>query len=536
MKKTLALVLALIMLFSLCACGGDTGTTPPDDDSGSGNVTTTPDGGSGDSTSADPNADKYGGVLVTARSVNPTSLFYPYMYASSQKYCFPAVETLGRMNLDTFLYEPFLCDSWEEDREAQTLTLKIKQGIKFHDGSDLNADSVAWNFTFMMENGNGGQIGNPTEVTIEDEYTVKLTYGEGMALTIIEQVAATPIYSKVAYETNGLDWCLNNIVGTGPFVFEEYEPDSYMTFVRNENYWQEGLPYLDGVRHQIIPEWSALMSAFVNEDIDWFVCGDMTTMDSLEAMGIENKALVLPDSGTTFGIYPNSMIEGDPLYDVEVRKAIMLYGVDWDLVTFAAKGKYGFTSIQGITEGALGYSAELENESYYDPDKAMQMLADAGYPNGFSTKIYSANYGIPAATALQAELAKIGITAEVEQIQTSDGRRYDGTTPGFWINSGYTAVDFGNSLLRQYSGYGQMNRMMNFSDEYQAVVDKVQNAATEAESAQYIGEAIRKLSVDECLYRVMFIQNNVCYLQDDVVDSGLESNNYYTPEIAYIKK
>ena len=551
-KRLLVMFLALALVLCTAACGGGKAEEQPaqsSNESAAANQETAPAGNTEQAATEAANAknefnqgtegtseeDKYGGELVTCRSVNPTCLFYPYMYASSQKYCFPAIETLGRYNLETNHYEPFLCESWERDNEALTLTLKLKQGIKFHDGSDFNAESVKWEFEYMIENGNGNLIGNPAGFEVVDDYTLKIQFSN-FALDWEDVIAATPIYSQKEFEDNGLAWCLNNIVGTGPFVMKEYVADSYMTFERNENYWQEGLPYLDSVKHQIIPDWAGEMTAFDQGTIDWFVCGDISTADSLFAMGYDNGAVETVDGGTVFGVYPNSMIEGDPFYDVRVRQAVLLYGVDWDAVTFQAKGKYGFTSLQGITDGALGYSADVEKESYYDVEKAKALLAEAGYENGFDTKIITANYGVPAATALQDQLKAIGINAEIEEIATSDGRRYDGSTPGLYINSGNTTYDYGKQLQRQYSYIGQMNKMCNFSEEYNAVCDSVFSAQDYESKAASIQQAIHMLSVDECLYRVMFIQPNILFLNDRVIDSGLETNNYYTPEIAWIDK
>lgn len=532
-KKMIALLLALIMVAAFAACGDKAGTEDPKETETS-DVTNAPENVTANP-EADSEADKYGGTLVTCRSVNPSCLFWPYQYGATSKYTFPAIEQLGRYNYETGHYDPFLAESWERDNENLTLTIKLKEGIKFTDGSDFNADVVKWEFDLMEEFGNSSQICNPVETRVIDEYTVEVQY-DSFSLDWEDMIGQVLIYSKKAYEDNGLDWCVTNMVGTGPFVLDEYVVDSYMSFSRNENYWQEGLPYLDGVRHQIIPEWSAEMSAFVNGEIDWFVCGDLSTIESLTAMGIENAGIQHPNSDTVFGVYPNSMIEGDPFYIKEVRQAVLLYGVDWDLVTFAAKGQYGVKTIQGVTKGALGYTEELEEKSYYDPDLAKQMLADAGYPDGFKTKIITANYGVPAATALQDQLKLIGIEAEVEQIATSDPRRYDGTTGGLYINSGNTKYDYTDSLVRQYSRNGQMGKMCAFSDEYEELVAQLQACKTYEEKDAVLDDALQMLHVDECWYRVMFNQPNILYLNERVMDSGLESNAYYTPEIAWIKK
>ena len=102
-------------------------------------------------------------------------------------------------------------------------TIHLRKGVKFHDGSDLTAQVVKWNLEFMIEHGNGGMIYNPT-IECPDDYTVVVTFDEEH-IDGIFAIAQVQIYSQKAYEEHGLEWCQNNPIGTGPFVFQKYVTD-----------------------------------------------------------------------------------------------------------------------------------------------------------------------------------------------------------------------------------------------------------------------------------------------------------------------
>ena len=172
------------------------------------------------------------------------------------------------------------------------------------------------------------------------------------------------------------------------------------------------------------------MAAFKNKEVDFMQISDPPTVDAMTTAGIKNKHIDNFAAYTTYGIYPNSKVEGDPWYKTEVRQAVLLYGIDWDAVALLSGGKTAKKALQQDIAGSLCYIDGLDAKAAYDLNKAKTMLTAAGYPNGFSTKIYSPVTTTAAATAVQDQLKKLNITAEIVKVQPNDTARTDGKTPG----------------------------------------------------------------------------------------------------------
>lgn len=543
LKRGLSLLLVLVLALALTACGGGKTETPETDTPSAGTGTTAPSTGSTSPAKTDApetqtknNDAKYGGVFVKGQSVAPSSLFYIHMTGSANGFCSPCNEPIGRYNPDTGHYDPFLVESYEENVADASITLHLRKGIKFHDGSELTASVLQWNLQYMIDAGQGANISNPIGFETPDDYTLVVKY-ENYSVDFFDKLAVVMISSQKAFEDNGLEYCQNHPVGTGPFKFEEYVPDNYISYVRNDDYWQEGLPYLDGYKVQIITEWAAMMTAFANGEVDTFVCGDDSTITALQAMGFEDQSKPTLTGYTLFGVNPNSRVEGDPFYKKEVRQAVLLYGIDWNEVCLLSGGPTAVVSLQPCIEHAVGYNAELEKESYYDLEKAKQMLADAGYPDGFHTTIHSTAPNLPLAVAMQDALKKLNITADVNEITFSDPVRWDGVTPGLHLTNGYSASDVIAKPLSTWwcSTSTTYGKNILFPPEYDELLAKGSAVTTWEERQEIAEQLLRILCVDSCLYRVCNMKQGATFINPAAHDSGSEYN-VATPELTWKEK
>jgi ABC-type transport system substrate-binding protein len=167
---------------------------------------------------------------------------------------------------DGGVLEPRLATSWDIDVPAKTMTFHLRQGVKFHDGSDLNAEVVKWNFDLQME---AGKATNWVSVDIVDDYTISITV-KTYQNTSLTGVGAYPVASKAAFDKNGIDWARDNPIGSGPVVFVEHQRGTRVTFEKNDNYWDAGKPYLDGVEFIIIADITVRNLAFKSGDIHEF--------------------------------------------------------------------------------------------------------------------------------------------------------------------------------------------------------------------------------------------------------------------------
>ncbi len=416
MKKFLALVLAAMMLLAMIpAAMAETAAEPV-----------------------------HGGTL-TVLGFDFNTFFLPWSTTTSDRYnAAPAIESLGRRNQETGDTEGWLVKEFITDPEALTLTLKLQEGVKFSDGSDFNAEAVIWNFDKMVEFGKQSDLVNPVSYTATDDYTVVIQYDQ-WANTWTDTIGEVRIYCPAAFEQNGQDWAAIHAVGTGAFVMQELVQDSHITYVKNENYWREGEPYLDSIVVKFIGDSTTQVASFTAGELDVLRNPNSAIIAQLKD-SYENAALDAPDlAGITYMMFCSAQ-EDSPFYDVNVRLAVM-HAVDWNDMAEGIYDGLGAATPVFAVPGAWSYDDSLEIYSY-DPDLAKQMLADAGYPNGFNTTITlngenAANNA--AATILQAYLSMVGINAEVKQLTNADfnAQKAEGTYDlGIMVNNGSSKLDF----------------------------------------------------------------------------------------------
>jgi len=152
---------------------------------------------------------------------------------------------------------PRLATSWEVDSNLQTpsITFKFRKGIKFQDGTDFNAKAVKFNFDKLKAAALFSSPRYYKSVDVIDDYTIKVLLTEWRN-SLLPAFAANMAYmaSPTAFEKNGIDWMRVNIVGTGPFKQTDFKRDVSVTFVKNENYYETGKPYLNGVQYLFVAD------------------------------------------------------------------------------------------------------------------------------------------------------------------------------------------------------------------------------------------------------------------------------------------
>ncbi|MCD8125221.1 MAG: ABC transporter substrate-binding protein [Lachnospiraceae bacterium] len=522
MKKLVALMLALAMAASLAACGSssDSGTTAAETTA----AETTADGtesaetgseetGTDETASEETGEVTTGGIYRTAENVVPMSFFT--VTASSTNadlFITPAVEPLLRIYKDG-TYDYLLAESMTRDDENLTLTVKLREGIYFTDGSELNAEVLAWTIDLALEAGRSASLGDPTGYEIVDDYTVTIQF-ETYSLEWETLIGKMYMHSKQAYEEYGEEWCQINMVGTGPYILEEYVQDTKLTFVRNDDYWQ-GTPYLDGMEIYCLTDTTTSTSSFLNQEVDFVMSTDANQIATITEAGYEDTSKGYPADVTLGLCYPVSTIEGDPFNDVTVRQAVFLYGIDWEGVGNASQGSVAYRTNQMGISGSYHYDEDLEYTEY-DPDKAMEMLAEAGYEDGFETTIYATSSQANDATAIQACLQAIGITAEVEIVTTLSDIRESGTTPGILLGLTPGYLDIASTLKRVYSRDGSYGKVLNVSDEYEDTLAAALSATTLDEKKELLQQCSRLLSYDEALIFAAWAVDTNYFVQDYV--------------------
>jgi len=428
MKKAVCLTLALAMLFSLAACGGGGTATqapsvalPTNDMPANYNPAPTGSGGSQTAPSDAPDSDdpQYGGVVrfvelgTNGGTAQPFGLTWMPLFATT--YSVPWAETLVLFTQDG-VYEPHLAEDWNIDTEAHTITFYLRQGISFSDGSPFNAEAAAWNINMWPQDGRGNEE-IIEEAWAEDEYTLVIPYDNWQ--NVLFETFASHAYAIVSmqnYLDNGRDYSLNNPVGTGPFVLSEWTPGSHIKFTRNDNYWMEGKPYLDGVEYYEITDPMIQNTAMLSSGegcIDFFQCSNAEQAHTLISQGTDHDSTYMRGGGT-LTLCPSSDNPDSPFADLKVRQAVA-YAIDREAIV-EAKGFGVDQPAYQITAAGFAGSLPADNPNLvkYDVEMAKQLLTEAGYPDGFSTTLYSSPSFQDQMVIIQAQLAEIGIICELQ--------------------------------------------------------------------------------------------------------------------------
>jgi peptide/nickel transport system substrate-binding protein len=293
------------------------------------------------------------------------------------------------------------------------MTFTLRKGVKFSDGSDLTADVVKWNLDQRIK-----QEPNWTSIEAVDPNTVRVnfkTWDNGLPASFGDSEPMLCMVSKAAYDKNGQDWITTHPVGTGPFTVAKFVPDSIMKVVKNPNYWAKDakgnkLPYLDGIDFIASPDTTTTLMMAKAGEIDMVAVSPGQHMADYEKLGW--RVHTTYDANEVW--VPDSAHQDSPWSKLEVREAAE-YAVD--RATIAQK--FGFGYLQAPNQipprSTTAYDANYALARNYDPAKAKQLLAQAGYPNGFKTTLIvwaAGNRDI--ALAEQQYLAAVGIQADVQ--------------------------------------------------------------------------------------------------------------------------
>jgi peptide/nickel transport system substrate-binding protein len=342
------------------------------------------------------------------------------------------VESLGRYDASGQM-TPWLADSWKTDAAAKTITISLKKGITFQDGTPFNADAVKWNLDRFFA-AKRAELPAGSTADVIDEYTVKLTLPEWNNTAIIGMAYfAGPMVSPTAWQKsadNDKDrdaWVTAHPVGTGPFMLDSWTKTVKQVYKKNPNYWQKGKPYLDGIEWDFFADNTVMEAAYTNKEIDMIYIVSPISARNLKAAGADIVTLNTGLGLQQTSVWYNSAIPTSPFNNLQVRQAIS-YAVNPKAIVDTLY--YGYAT--PINQWAVPTS-QWANPNYggypYDPQKGKQLLAAAGY-SGLHTTMLVLNTPdtVAVATALQAMFADIGMTVDLD---TADNARYRQlTSPG----------------------------------------------------------------------------------------------------------
>ena len=424
-----------------------------------------------------------GGVLLAAIAADAPSL------APHQEQTFATIELVAPLyslliQIDPLHYPKIIGDlatEWKIAPDGLTYTFKIRQGVRFHDGSALTAADIKASYEKIVFPPSGVRSIRKNAYTavasIEapdpDTVVFKLKFPSASLLANL----ASPwnvIYPKKYLEKDP-NYFKTNVVGSGPFKFKSYTRGSTFEGERNPDYFVKDRPYLDGYKFFISPE-TSVRAAALRSGRAWI---EFRTMPGAEVEAIRKQLgdkIVVQDAPATglFGIALNQTVK--PFNDVRVRKALTLA---FDRYT-ASRVLYPIASLRDVgglmrpgTEWAMS-DAELQKLPGFGRDmeknraEAKRLLAEAGYPNGFKVILKNRNVRVPyidfGVFAIQ-EWRKIGVEAEHRPLETAawfaDGR--DTGSFELIISGTFNYMDDPDLFLERYTTKDS-NNWGRFSD------------------------------------------------------------------------
>ena len=321
---------------------------------------------------------------------------------------------------------PVLAESWELTPDNSAYIIHLRQGVKFHDGTDFNADAVKWNL--------GQYVGSPSplfsavsSIEVIDDHTVKFNLTEWDRTVLNDFADPTAyIYSPTAFEEHGEEWALFNPIGTGPFILTDFVTNVSIDWERNEDYWG-GRPYLDGVRMITAADPMTATAMFMNHEADFMQRVDFETRNQLLAQRDDWEFLINDGIGNI--VVWNSKDPESIFADIRVRQALE-YAIDKKKITdtlFEGQVEPLYEIIKGKPDIGMdsGTTPRL-----YDPEKAKQLLAEAGYPDGFKFQFIVGN--VPRSdqwVAAQAMLADVGIKMEIDSVDMATWTQHTMSAP-----------------------------------------------------------------------------------------------------------
>ncbi|MEA2583978.1 MAG: peptide/nickel transport system substrate-binding protein [Thermomicrobiales bacterium] len=314
---------------------------------------------------------------------------------------------------------PELAESWEISEDGLTYTFKLHQGVKFHNGREVVAGDVKYSYERLvdpaMASPSAADLLSMAGVEAPDNYTVVLTL-KARDASILANLAAQSciIIPKEVVEQNGD--LAQVAVGSGPFAFKEYVPNTQITLERNPDYFEEGLPYLDGVELLIAAEDTSRTAALVQGSVDFIEYVPPKDIELLQG----DSSIVLAGHSIQQIRMIGFNLRKEPFNNVKVRQAINAVVNRDDIVAASLQGHGTTTDIPFSQDFWPALKREVPPP---DVEKAKQLMTEAGYADGFKTSITTwAEYGTikDAAVVVQEQLKQIGIDAELNALPTGE--------------------------------------------------------------------------------------------------------------------
>lgn len=517
MKKALSLLLATAMLLSVAACGGG---------NGNGGGATTP---AGSPSGGEPAQVAYKDTFTLATN-NDQSIMDGQMNVDNDKILPMVYSQLLKRDLEGNIVGD-VAESWEVSEDQLVWTFHLRKGVKFHNGKELTAEDVKATYDRLLNTDDPVRytqtMGFIDHCEIVDDYTIQLiTLAPAGPMEASLTLRANTLLDKDYIEKYGKDLgtSVESVNGTGPFKLAEWNKDEDMHLVRHDDYFN-GPAKTENIVVQIVPEAASRSVAIESHQVD---AADGLTPEEMVRLKDDPTINVYTIPGPGCHLFQFNC--SHPIVkDTRVRQAIS-YALDRTAIVEALYGAMGEKPRDScLPAAAFGYKYLGVIEQ--DQAKAKQLLADAGYPDGFdmtvmTTSVY--NKGVEMGEIIVSQLAEVGINVKLDVIDKATfSASWNALTPEefpdwgmFIMGAGCITLDGDEGLKRRFATSADGKNSNNYGFYSNAEVDECLNGAAEttdkATREKLYQRASEILYLEDPVGCYMNSRNETCVLSANV--------------------
>lgn len=423
--------------------------------------------------------------------------------------------------------EPALAESWERIDDA-TWDFKLRPDVRFHDGSELAADDVVASIKRVpLAAANSPSSFTPyvrdiADVVAIDPLTVRITTN-GPTPLLLNNLSRIAILPAEHGETSTEEMNRGTgVIGTGPFRFVSWAPDSVIALERNDDYWGRPAEW-ETVTFRIFKNNSARVAAILAGDVDLIESiptadtrrlEDDASLNVIKATG--NRLMYLHmDQDREVSPFAKGPDGDNPLLKNEVRRALSL-SLNRDAVVDRIMDGQGTPAGQVVPEGYFGYDASLAVDPH-DPERARELLAEAGYPDGFTLTFHASNDRYPndsrLAQAIGQFFSRIGVKTSVETLPGSvyfsraSALEFSFIMGGAAVETGEASGVLGPLLETHGDKAGQGNRGRYSNPAFDAALEQARKTLDDGEREELLKKATQIAMNDLGIIPLFFLDN-----------------------------
>lgn len=420
-------------------------------------------------------------------------------------------------NLDTGEIVPALAENWEFTGPL-TLEFNLRQGVKFHDGSDFTAEDVVQtlNTVITEEYGTRYSISVDWIDSVEklDDYKVRINMAKPFAGAVEMLADALPIYPHAFFAANGSAGMAATPIGTGPYKLVSQEPGVRYELERFEDHYAgspKGGATIDRIVVRSMPEMNTQYAELMAGDLDW-----IWRIPPDQASRLEGRVQLISAPIMRIGYVgfaPEALEGNSPVADKRVRQAL-IHATNRSAIVDAFAG--GASKVLNTPCNPAQFGCDQDVATYeYDPEKARALLAEAGYADGFDLEMVFAAMPRPTAEAIASDLAKVGVTLQLNEQQYSAGvaKWRSKELPAFFSNWGSYGIGDTAFILSNFFGGGADDLVQD--EDLERWLTAADTAPDRDLRARDYSLAVKKIA-DEAYWMPMYNFNVNYGLSDDL--------------------